>query len=427
MLLLLALCTTAHAETYSCNSCSDCTTKIDSAAGGDVVQLTTDVASADGNCVTFAGKTGVSFDCQGNTLEGNLTDYGIYLNTGSGNTVKNCVVTSYSHGIHLYNSDGNTIRNNTANSNRFIGIYALSSDENTFDENVASYNSGGGGIFLAYCQGNSITNNEADHNSEYGIELYFSGNSTLTANTASSNRYGIYFMYSSDNTANLNYACGQNASDFYIGGTSINSGDDNTCTTDGGWNDTGTNGCTYGCSGTTTTSTTTTTTSTTTTVTLPENMCWSEDMGFLYRTKYQARKFCKCATGTYGYESYSESSGERATYSYIDTGDNDNWETSCSDEYHQIFRVKCTDNIWYYTNEDYFIPTSSTSTSTSSTSTAASSTTTSTSMPCSLAGDYPPCGEITLAEIVAHINLWAAGEVPLAEVVALVNAWASQA
>ncbi len=42
---------------------------------------------------------------------------------------------------------------------------------------------------------------------------------------------------------------------------------------------------------------------------------------------------------------------------------------------------------------------------------------------CELTGDEPPCGEVALAEVVAHITLWSLGEATLADVVALITAW----
>lgn len=44
---------------------------------------------------------------------------------------------------------------------------------------------------------------------------------------------------------------------------------------------------------------------------------------------------------------------------------------------------------------------------------------------CSLAGNYSPCGEVSLEEVINHINAWSAGEAELGEVVDLINAWSS--
>jgi len=43
---------------------------------------------------------------------------------------------------------------------------------------------------------------------------------------------------------------------------------------------------------------------------------------------------------------------------------------------------------------------------------------------CELPGDYPPCGEVTLEEVVDFINLWSLSQADLGDVVNLINAWA---
>jgi hypothetical protein len=44
---------------------------------------------------------------------------------------------------------------------------------------------------------------------------------------------------------------------------------------------------------------------------------------------------------------------------------------------------------------------------------------------CNMPGDYPPCGEVTMIEVITHINKWAAGNAGLSEVIALITAWAN--
>ena len=70
--------------------------------------------------------------------------------------------------------------------------------------------------------------------------------------------------------------------------------------------------------------------------------------------------------------------------------------------------------------------TSTTTSSTSSTmSTSTSSTsTTSTTQQCNMPGNYPPCGETSLSEVVAAINQWAQASIGLDAVVDLINSWA---
>jgi len=68
-------------------------------------------------------------------------------------------------------------------------------------------------------------------------------------------------------------------------------------------------------------------------------------------------------------------------------------------------------------------PTTSTTSSTSSTSSSSSATST-TEAECTMPGDYPPCGNVTLQEILDMIAEWLAGNAGLGEVIDLINAWA---
>ncbi|MFZ2455801.1 MAG: GEVED domain-containing protein [Candidatus Altiarchaeia archaeon] len=76
------------------------------------------------------------------------------------------------------------------------------------------------------------------------------------------------------------------------------------------------------------------------------------------------------------------------------------------------------DRITYGEVEDYTVDIVDSLTSTT--------TTTSTTIPgqCSMQGDDPPCDEVTLAEVIAHINKWSAGTAGLSEIIDLINAWA---
>jgi len=47
------------------------------------------------------------------------------------------------------------------------------------------------------------------------------------------------------------------------------------------------------------------------------------------------------------------------------------------------------------------------------------------SLSCSLVGDYSPCGEVTISEVIAMINKWAIDEATLTDVVSLINGWAA--
>ena len=58
--------------------------------------------------------------------------------------------------------------------------------------------------------------------------------------------------------------------------------------------------------------------------------------------------------------------------------------------------------------------------------TTTTSTTTTTQGECALSGDYPPCGYISLDEVVNHINEWAMGNADLSGVINLINAWSNK-
>ena len=272
-ILALCLCNTVLAATYSCGSCDDCSSKVNSATAGDIVFLTTSLSGVAGECIRFNGQMNVAFDCQGYSISGSETDYGIHINSGSGNTVRNCAISHFSHGIHVYGSTGNTITKNSINNNNITGVYFLMSDNNNITNNTVNGNLLGGGIFLGYSNGCRVLDNTVGSNYEgYGIQLYYSDTATISGNTMSGNLYGIYFNRASDNTADSNRVCSQSTSDFKLTSSYGNTGDYNTCSVPAGWNDTGRTGCRYSCSGTTTTSTTTTSTthtSTSTTSTAP--------------------------------------------------------------------------------------------------------------------------------------------------------------
>lgn len=44
---------------------------------------------------------------------------------------------------------------------------------------------------------------------------------------------------------------------------------------------------------------------------------------------------------------------------------------------------------------------------------------------CTLLGNYAPCGEVTLTEVVDFINLWTQSQADLGDVIDLINVWAS--
>ncbi len=81
--------------------------------------------------------------------------------------------------------------------------------------------------------------------------------------------------------------------------------------------------------------------------------CWSASNTYLYQTVDQAKKFCKCAQGTYGYNSYKYNRATKTVWKYDDLADNEDWTVTSSSSKGLIYNVTCTDGQVYPTNVDY--------------------------------------------------------------------------
>ena len=84
--------------------------------------------------------------------------------------------------------------------------------------------------------------------------------------------------------------------------------------------------------------------------------CWSGTNYYLYRAADQARKFCKCASGIYGYNRYKYNRSIKTVYKYIDTTDDTDWDVTSLSSYGPIYSVTCNDGKAYPTNLDYYYP-----------------------------------------------------------------------
>ena len=85
--------------------------------------------------------------------------------------------------------------------------------------------------------------------------------------------------------------------------------------------------------------------------------CWSGTTNlYLYQTADQAKKFCKCAQGSYGYKSYKYNRSRKTVYKYIDPANNTDWNVTSLSSYGPIYSVTCSDRKAYPTNVDYTYP-----------------------------------------------------------------------
>ena len=85
-------------------------------------------------------------------------------------------------------------------------------------------------------------------------------------------------------------------------------------------------------------------------------LCWNGSNQYLYRKNGQAAKFCKCASGIYGYSSYTYKIARATVYQYVDTRDNEKWEVTSRASNLPVYQVKCLDGSNYLTNKDYSYP-----------------------------------------------------------------------
>ena len=183
-----------------CNSCSDCTKKLNGEY--DTVVLTTDLINVEGSCIIF-GADNIVFDGGGHKIDGDDKgefESGIAMTSKSGNTIRNCEIADFESGITLYGSSKNEIYDNKISSNYYDGIW-ISEESNS----------------------NSIYSNWIEDNGKYGV--FFSSNSN-------------------ENIFSENVAC-SNPTDIHD--EDKNSGDENTCDTAYNWNDDGVRRCTHSC------------------------------------------------------------------------------------------------------------------------------------------------------------------------------------
>ena len=197
-LSLIFFSTQAFGLSTTCNSCTDCSSKLDGSY--DQVTLTQDISNSTGDCITFNGSD-VIFDCNKYKIEGVYSGTGV-LNDGHNNvTIKNCAISRFSYGIDLKNASQNTL------------------DTNTVIDN------------------------------SYGILLQTVINSSLVGNIV---RYNVYegigvFSSSNNNQISSNESCANIEFDIDVTNSTGNTGTENRCAVAAGWNDTGKTGCTYSC------------------------------------------------------------------------------------------------------------------------------------------------------------------------------------
>jgi len=131
-----------------CHTCDECTEKIGSAQTGEMVCMTSDIASASG-CIDINADD-ITFNCQGNTLTGMQAGMGINMSNKEEVTIENCVVTNFTRAINVNGTNNSVFRNNTIIGNKmgtYSGMILSRSNRNNisntlFLKNNASKNAG---------------------------------------------------------------------------------------------------------------------------------------------------------------------------------------------------------------------------------------------------------------------------------------------
>jgi len=113
--------------------------KIDSAGIGSTVYLLTNITTSLDICIEITGRSGVTFDCQNHRITSaeNAGTYGIYLESATSMTVKNCNIYGFTMGILMYNrSDYSAAYKNRIGNSSAEGISVFLSDHVSITENT---------------------------------------------------------------------------------------------------------------------------------------------------------------------------------------------------------------------------------------------------------------------------------------------------
>jgi hypothetical protein len=311
LLLFACLICSVYAANRNCENCTDCSAKIRSASPGDVILLTKDASNSGSVCIVFSGRSGVSFDCQGRSIEDNSMlsgTIGINIDSGRANQVKNCRIMDFDYAVvSNYSNESILEHSNISNSGAWAIVF-LGSDHGFVRSNIIS--GGLDAVSVNASRNNTFSSNTIKELSPAasGVDVHSSVQNSFVGNDISSG--GIHMdSWSEDNSFYSNRVCLTVTSTAIVFQNGLNYGDNNYCDGTYRYNDACVTGCRYSCS---VQASTTTTTSSSTTTTLPQ---------------------------------------------------------------------------------------------------------------CVLPGDYPPCGAVSLDEVVDRINEWASGLADLSSVVNLINGW----
>jgi hypothetical protein len=166
-----------------CNSCSDCSNKLNSASSGGIVKLNTSLSDLSGDCVVFDGVNNVTFDCEGNSISGDGTGYHddglVVYEDSSYFNIQNCVLNGFDRALIIDGADDGFLINITSYDNVQGGLFNARSQSNSVIDCNFSYNSDLG-FYINY---------HANDNVFYDNTFLFNGNSDFSAHDVSGNLF----------------------------------------------------------------------------------------------------------------------------------------------------------------------------------------------------------------------------------------------
>jgi parallel beta-helix repeat protein len=154
-----------------CYNCSNCSAEILLASAGQTICLASNITGQDGNCIVFDTTDYITFDCQGNYIEGDYDGTGsaIYMQSSDDaehNTLVNCDVKGFDHGYHI-RTDFTLLANSSA-SQCEVGVYIYGSSNNLSNVNSSDNERG---IYVDYST-NSIVRDSILRNNALPFFVY---------------------------------------------------------------------------------------------------------------------------------------------------------------------------------------------------------------------------------------------------------------
>ena len=351
---------------------------------------------------------GFVVDTTANSTLNNIKCYnnaqnGLYLYYSDNNKISNATTYANNYsGVSLYNGGGNTLNNITTYANNYHGASLSNSNNNTLNS-ITVYINIGDGINLHYSNNNKISNTTTYANNYSGASLSNSSNNILNSITVYNNiGEGIDLHYSNNNKISNTTTYANNLSGTYLSnsgnntlnnittrdnndsGIDIYQSDSNTIKGSkitgnnniGIWIGYSSNNIVY------------------------NNYFNNSDSNYVLDNVNGANDWNTTKqTGTRVY-----SPGTQIGGNYWANSEGTGFSENCDDANGTGF---CDLGYQLAANNIDYMPLSNKYAG------------------CYLAGDNPPCGEITIAEIVTLINKWSIGEATIPDVLALINAWAT--